>query len=145
MNEQRIAGSYLIPRAEHARVSDAMRHGLLECPAEASLRDAARMMCTKHVHMIVLTDPESGAVVGALSDMRLLDALLDDGLAERPMSEIAAGEVDTISSDAPLRDAALRMRERGSAHLLVRDPHSGHAVGVVSTLDIAGILAWGEA
>jgi hypothetical protein len=37
------------------------------------------------------------------------------------------------------------MRERGIAHLLVRDAQSGRPSGMLSTLDVAGILAWGEA
>jgi len=138
-------GSYRTPRAEHARVADAMRHGILKCPADAPLRDAARTMCTEHVHMIVVTSPTDGSVVGSLSDMALLDALLDPGVAERPLGELAQRDVEMISSDAPLRQAATTMRDRGVAHVLVRDAHNGHPVGVLSTLDVAGILAWGEA
>lgn len=41
--------------------------------------------------------------------------------------------------------AAELMRERGIAHLLVRDPESGRPTGMLSTLDVAGILAWDEA
>ena len=37
------------------------------------------------------------------------------------------------------------MRESGVAHLLVRDERSGIPVGMLSTLDVAGVFAWGEA
>lgn len=145
MSTDVAGGSYLVPRPEHARVSDAMRHELLSCPADATLRDAARLMCTKHVHMVVVSDPAGGPPVGVLTDAVLLDAMLDAQLAERPLAERASNDAPTISSDAPLRQAAERMREHNVAHLLVRDAHNGHPIGVLSTLDIAGILAWGEA
>ena len=35
------------------------------------------------------------------------------------------------------------MAEHGVSHLIVAD--AGRAVGVVSTLDVAGIIAWGRA
>ena len=138
-------GSYLLPRAEHARVVDAMRHGLLKCPADATPRDAARMMCTKHVHMVAVTDAVDGSVIGALTDLGLVDALLDETVAEQSLAECISPEVKTVSSDAPLLEAARLMRDSGSAHVLVSDAHNGHPVGVLSTLDVAGILAWGEA
>jgi hypothetical protein len=37
------------------------------------------------------------------------------------------------------------MRDEGTSHLRVRDEQSGRPVGVLSTLDVAGVLAWGEA
>jgi hypothetical protein len=33
------------------------------------------------------------------------------------------------------------MRDRGVSHLLVRDARSGRLTGMLSTLDVAGILA----
>ncbi len=137
-------GSYLTPRLENARVADAMRHGILSCPLDTSLRDAARTMSSHHVHTIVVTDPADGSLWGILSDGALLSALLDDG-AERPLSEVADRDLDTISSSEPLAVAARLMRDRGIAHLVVRDAQSGRPSGMLSTLDVAGILAWGEA
>jgi CBS domain-containing protein len=138
-------GSYILPRLEHARVADAMRQEILSCPADASLRDAARLMCTEHVHMILATSPADGSPLGTLSDGELLEALLDRGAENPPLEEVVARRLDTISSEEPLIVAAELMRRRGTAHLIVRDAHSGAPAGVLSTLDVAGILAWGEA
>jgi CBS domain-containing protein len=137
-------GSYLTPRFQHARVAEAMRHGILSCPFDASLRDAARTMSLHHVHTIVVTDPADGSLWGILSDSALLSALLDDG-GERSLREVADRDLSTISTDEPLAVAAQLMRERGIAHLVVRDAQSGRPTGMLSTLDVAGILAWGEA
>jgi len=140
----RTEGSYLTPRLEDARVSDAMRHGILSCSADASLRDAARTMSLHHVHTIVVSDPADGSPWGVLSDTALLRALLDfDGQA-RLLREVADRDLSTISSDEPLTAAAELMRDRGIAHLVVRDAQSGRPTGMLSTLDVAGILAWGE-
>jgi CBS domain-containing protein len=45
----------------------------------------------------------------------------------------------------PLRDAGDLMLTHGVSHLIVVDPATQRPTGVLSTLDIAGILAWGEA
>jgi len=141
----RPAGSYLTPRLESALVGDAMRHGILSCSADASLRDAARTMSLHHVHTIVVTDPADGSLWGILSDTALLSALLDGDGDERTLREIADRDLSTISAEEPLTAAAELMRDRGIAHLVVRDAESGRPTGMLSTLDVAGILAWGEA
>ena len=138
-------GSYLTPRFEHAQVADAMRHGVLSCSADASLRDAARTMSLHHVHTILVTDPAAGSPLGILSDTALLSALLDPHDRERSLGEVADRDLSTISSGEPLISAAELMRDRGIAHLVVRDEQSGRAIGMLSTLDLAGVLAWGEA
>jgi CBS domain-containing protein len=139
-----MQGSYLTPRLEHARVADAMRHGILSCAADASLQDAARTMSLHHVHTIVVTDPADGSLWGILSDTVLLDNLLASGGSERLLRDVVNREPSTISSDEPLLSAAGLMRERGIAHLVVRDAQTGRPSGMLSTLDLAGILAWGE-
>jgi hypothetical protein len=37
------------------------------------------------------------------------------------------------------------MLTHGTPHLLVIDPGKQRPIGILSTLDIAGVLAWGEA
>jgi CBS domain-containing protein len=138
-------GSYLTPRLEHALVGDAMRHGIFSCASDTPLREAARTMTQHHVHAVVVTDPVDGAPWGILSDSALLAALLDFDGAERPLSEVADRDLSTISSGEPLISAAQLMRDRGIAHIVVRDAHTGKLAGMLSTLDVAGILAWGEA
>ncbi len=138
-------GSYLTPRLAHALVADAMRHGIFSCPAYASLRDAARTMASHHVHTIVVTNPTDCSPLGILTDGALLEALLDKGAEDRLLEDVADQSLDTISSEEPLLLAAELMRDRRTSHLVVRDAHNGKPIGMLSTLDVAGILAWGEA
>jgi len=44
----------------------------------------------------------------------------------------------------PLREAAREMLAHGVSHVVVADPVAKRPVGVLSTLDVAGVLAWGE-
>lgn len=145
MTAPRTDGSYRVPRLEHACVSDAMRLGIISCPADASLREVARTMSLHHVHTIVVSDPVDGSPWGILSDRALVSALLDFEGEERLLRDVADRDLNMISSSEPLTSAAELMRERGIAHILVRDAQSGRPTGMLSTLDVAGILAWGEA
>lgn len=136
-------GSYLVPRFEHARVGDAMRHGILGCAPEDSLRSVAQTMALQHVHTVVVVSGE-GRMEGILSDRDLLAALLERDGARRAAKEVAERNVETVSSEETLVNAAALMRRRGVGHLVVVDAHSGIPSGMLSALDIAGILAWGE-
>jgi CBS domain-containing protein len=45
----------------------------------------------------------------------------------------------------PLRDAADLMIANAASHVVAVNPDTQRPVGILSTLDIAGVLAWGEA
>ena len=139
-------GSFLAPSFEHARVADEMRHGLIACAPDTPLRDVARMMTTNHVHAVVVVDREAdGDTIpwGVVSDIDVL------GVAEPGAESLTAGEVAAtpalmVAPEDPLERAAQLMREHATSHLIVVEPRTGQPVGVLSTLDIAGALAWGE-
>ena len=66
-----------------------------------------------------------------------------DSIAGRTASDVATGDVLLADPDEPLPDVAQRMLEHGTSHAVVVEPRTGRPVGVLSTLDIAGILGWG--
>jgi CBS domain-containing protein len=43
-----------------------------------------------------------------------------------------------------LRDAAREMLKNGVSHAVVVHPVRHRPIGVLSTLDVAGVLAWGQ-
>ena len=138
-------GSHLAPRLEHAFVADAMRHGILSCFPDASLRAAARTMTLHHIHTVVVSDPEGGVgMLGVVTDRDLVDAMLAGG-PERVLGDLANRDVVRLSSEDRLEDAIATIRERGVDHAVVVDAHSGRPTGMLSTLDILGVFAWGEA
>ena len=49
-----------------------------------------------------------------------------------------------VEPTMPLREAGELMIDHGASHVLVISPEGQRPVGVLSTLDVAGVLAWGE-
>ena len=136
------AGSYLTPSFEHARVSDAMRPRVLTCAAGDPLVEVARRMATEHVHAIVVVrdgGAESWAIVADRDVLRCADRIED--LAA---GDAATADAPTVVAATPLRDAARAMADRETSHAVVLDAEGGRPVGMLSSLDVAGILAWGR-
>jgi CBS domain-containing protein len=140
-------GSYRTPAFEHASASDAMRPGVISCPADTSLRSVAQMMAEQHIHSVVVTDLlRSGAENGrwgVVSDIDLLRAA-DQDIDERTARDFAATELPTVTPDESLARAAQQMAEHEVTHLMVVSPTTGAPLGILSSLDIAGIIAWGR-
>ena len=138
-------GSYLMPHFEHATVADAS--GDCACDAEATLTEVARIMSTHHVHCIVVRGAEGEAdessVWGIISDFDLLRAGMRPD-APDTAAALARQQVIRVETTAALRDAAEQMMTNGTGHVVAVDPQTGHPIGILSTLDIAGVLAWGE-
>ncbi|HSD81850.1 MAG TPA: CBS domain-containing protein [Solirubrobacteraceae bacterium] len=141
-------GSFTVPHLEHAVVADAMRHGVLSCPPEFPATVVARIMATQHVHAVIVEGvrPAGGAaehlVWGVISDMDLM-AAARGGADELTAGDLAVTEPVTVEPSLPLPEAVRLMIEHRTAHLIVAE--RGRPVGVLSTLDIAGVLAWARA
>lgn len=135
--------TFASPPFLQATVSDAMRMGVLSCRADTPLREVARIMVTNRVHAVVVTDLDGRRPWGVLSGLDLVGAA-QDGLDDRVAHQAASTEFATIAADETLVRATQLMVERDFDHLIVIQPQSGHPVGVLSTLDIAGVLAWGD-
>jgi CBS domain-containing protein len=146
MSTDAVHGSYLMPSLENATVGDAMHPGVMTCEADASVTEVARMMATHHVHCMavasVADDDAETVSWGLISDLDLIRAGLDK--ADREAARMASGPAINVEPTTPLRDAARLMLTNRAAHLLVVDPRKQRPVGILSTLDIAGVLAWGE-
>jgi len=141
-------GSYLLPHFDHATVADAMHPGILSCDREATLSDVARMMSTHHVHCLVVGgaaegEPVQAPVWGMISDLDLLRAGLRPDSPDRA-GDLAQRSVTTVATTSALRDAAELMLTNGTSHVVAVNPETGRPVGILSTLDIAGVLGWGE-
>ena len=141
-------GSYLLPHLDHATVADAMHPGILSCDAEATLPDVARMMCTHHVHCIVVGGTADGQgeespVLGIVSAFDVLRAGMRPDAADTA-AELARQPVIKVETTSRLRDAAELMLAKGVSHVVAVNPQTKRPVGILSTLDVAGILGWGE-
>ena len=101
-------------------------------------------MATHHVHAVYvfdygMEDDEAVRLWGIVSDLDLIAGL--PVLDERTAGDSAVTPLLTISLEEPLARAAQMMAEAGSTHLAVLDPATGRPAGVLSTLDIARVLA----
>ncbi len=142
-------GSYLMPAIDHATVSDAMHPGVLCAEPDATMTELARLMATHHVHCLVvmgISHEQGGESLawGMLTDVDLLQAGITAG-AEDTAATLARQPIITVEPATPLREAAELMHRHAATHVLVVDPRAQRPVGVLSTLDVAGVLAWGEA
>lgn len=144
---QTFRGSYLLPSFDKATVADVMRPGVMSCSPDVPAVMVARMMATHHIHAVVVDAiggprPEDEAALwGVISDMDLVHAARA-GFETLTAREIAATEPVTIGPAAPLDEAVHAMEEHDVSHLVVVD--GGRPVGVLSTLDVAGVLGWGH-
>jgi CBS domain-containing protein len=146
---QHLAGSYLMPSVRHATVADAMHPGIISCDTDATLTDVARMMATNHVHCIAVMGIAHGEaaerpVWGVITDLDLVRAGIRTGPVELA-GALVQQPITTVEPTTPLREAGELMLARGVSHLLVVEPQLQRPVGILSTLDIADLLAWAEA
>jgi CBS domain-containing protein len=147
-NIQPYRGSYLLPAFESATVADVMHPGVMSCPPSAPLVAVAQTMATHHVHAVIVggiaTDAVHGdhLVWGLISDMDLVRAA-EIGIEGQTAEEVARTEAITVDPATPLATAARLMDVHGTSHLIVVS--EGAPIGVLSSLDIAGALAWGRA
>jgi CBS domain-containing protein len=117
-------------------VRGAMQLGLFECTPDADLRAVAQLMAEKTIHCVVV----AGERWGIVSDIDLMSAL-GFGLETVTAGDVAATDLVVVEPGDSLEHAAQLMAEHDTAHLIVASPDTGRPVGIVSTLDIARIVA----
>lgn len=127
------------PTLEHVRVRDCMHSGILTCPPDAPLARVARTMATHRVHAVVVAAHGGARPLGIVSDLDVVSATLSG--AQPTARQVVATEPLMVSADESLHRAAQLMSEHGVAHLVVVDSASGYPSGVLSTLDVAAVLA----
>ena len=140
---------YLMPSLEHATVADAMHPGIISCQTDATVRDVARMMAAHNVHcvavMAIAQDHSGESMVwGIVSDQDLLRAGIRVG-GDESAGALAQQPVISVKPTMALREAGELMLTHGVSHLVVIDAERLLPVGILSSLDVAGVLAWGEA
>lgn len=128
-----------------SRVEHAMTSGLISCPPETPLRVVAQIMATKRVHAVYVfdyggEDDETVELWGIVSDIDLVAAARGD-FDELTARDSSVTPLLTIESDERLDRAAQLLAENGVSHLAVLDPSTGRPCGVLSTLDVARVIA----
>ncbi|HEY3962655.1 MAG TPA: CBS domain-containing protein [Gaiellaceae bacterium] len=116
-----------------------MTEGIVNCAPDAPLRTVARLMAQHRVHAVYVFS-NGGKLWGVVSDLDLVAAARGelDSLTAR---DACVTPLLAIASDEPLERAARMLAEHGVAHLAVLDRATGYPCGVLSTLDIARLIA----
>jgi predicted transcriptional regulator len=132
-----------IPETPLARISvaDAMHTGILMTDPDTPLRLVARLMAERRVHVVAVA--EDGQMRRPLRMVSTLDVAAAVAAAtgqELTAGEAARTELRAIVAAAPVEEAARLMAEHRVEHLVVIDPSSAHAEGIISALDVAAVL-----
>ena len=132
-------------RLESMRVADVMHEGVFTCSLHAPLATVARIMAAHRVHAVVVwNEPsrnEPPQLWGVVSDLDLIKIAGVEDTSERTAGESAATPALMVARDETLARAAQLMTEHDVSHLVVIDRHTTKPVGVISTLDLAEVLA----
>jgi CBS domain-containing protein len=121
------------------RVAEAMTARVLSCPPDTPLREVAAVMAHERVHAIYVFDDED-ELWGLVSDLDLVAAGRGD-IDSLTARDASVTPLITARSDDSLGRAAQLLAENGVSHLAVIDPYTRRPIGVLSTLDVARVLA----
>jgi len=138
-----------LPSFENATIGDVMHVGVIGVPPEADIETVARAFASNRIHCLVVDGviSEDGRgerlVWGTITHLDLLRAGGARG-AGLTAARLAATEAVTAYPSDSLECAAQLMNEHDVSHLVITSLESGRPIGVVSALDLAATLAWGE-
>jgi CBS domain-containing protein len=117
---------------------------VIHCTPDTPLSDVARLMATHAIHGVYVfdygsEDDEAMRLWGLVTDLDLVAAW--PVIEHRTAGDSAVTPLVTVSPDDPLGRAAQLMAETASTHLAVINPVTHRPVGVLSTLDVACVIA----
>jgi len=132
-------------RLERVRVRDVMHPGVLGVPPSTSVRDLADTLAHHRLHAACVSGIVGGRggehlVWSIASDMDVLRAA-HGGQLDATAGEVAGTEALTVDADDPLDEAAARLVAHGVGHAIVAGAAGAPPAGVLSSLDVIGVLA----
>ncbi len=108
---------------------------LICIPKQTSTQEALRLLQARKAFRAPVYDGIRTNVVGVLYAKDLIQARLQEDRTKQVVSEVMR-DVSFTDPDTPL-ERIFRMMSRGKKHIaIVRDPKSGHALGVVTMDDV---------
>ncbi|CAG0996931.1 putative signaling protein [Rhodocyclaceae bacterium] len=115
-------------------VRDILHGGLLCCPPETPVREAARLMVEARCSSVLVE--ADGQIIGIWTEQDALDLdVADPAIGTVPVADSMSSPVKTLDIDTGIGEAALRFREEKVRHFLVVDSR-GARRGIVSQSDI---------
>jgi diguanylate cyclase (GGDEF)-like protein/PAS domain S-box-containing protein len=108
--------------------------GLLSCPPETPLHDAARLMSASRCSSILVMDGDRLLGIWTERDALAIDFSLPDALA-MPISRVMSSPVKTLPGRTSVGEAALRFKLDSVRHYVVVDD-AGQHLGIVTQSDV---------
>jgi predicted transcriptional regulator len=122
-------------------VGDSMHTGILMTDPDTPLRLVARLMSDRRVHVVAVADDgQMRRPLRMISTLDIAGAVAASASAELTAGQAAQTELRAVRADDSIETAAQLMAEHQVEHLVVIDPASGHAEGIISALDVATVL-----
>lgn len=116
-----------------------MRPGIVAIVENASLEETYRAMVSHGVHAILVVGSHEGLPLGWVTARGLLGSLEDDRSIRHAGQAITERAV-SVRPSATARDAAALLSQEGLSHLLVARKEGALPEGVVSDIDIVGLV-----
>jgi CBS domain-containing protein len=126
---------------DSVRVSEAMHRGVVTCRPDASLQTVARLMAAHRIHAVVVAPGPDAHEWALVSDLDLAAAAVDRSHDGVPVGRIASTPSVFVRPDETIARAAQLMRDYETHHVVVLARGGDCPVGVVSTLDVADVVA----
>jgi CBS domain-containing protein len=125
---------------EGALVRDYMSPNVITIHQEHSVLDAARRMIDRNVSSLAVTD-EQNKIIGILTERDIARAVTNQVPPSRTTTgDLMTRPVLTIMKDSTIEDAAKAMSKSKIRHLVVKDPNSREAIGIITITDLARYL-----
>ena len=132
-----------------ARVREAMTSPVVSCRPSLPLRGVAELMDRGSIHAVIVRGAGDGDMPApegepwrVVSETDLLGGLVAEG-PEMPVGRAADTPLVVVDANESIDRAAALMVEFGVSHL-VAVGEDGEPVGVLSCLDVAGLLSDGR-
>jgi redox-sensitive bicupin YhaK (pirin superfamily)/CBS domain-containing protein len=119
------------------KASDIMSSPVISVPPDAPVREAAALLSERRISGLPVLEGER--LVGLVSEADLLRPRPLGRAPAKSVREIMTHDVVTIPPDAPLRDIAVLLEERGIKRVPVLQ--AGRVVGIVSRSNLVQALA----
>jgi signal-transduction protein with cAMP-binding, CBS, and nucleotidyltransferase domain len=113
------------------RLADVMRSPVLTIAAAASLKEAAVTLAANRVGALAVLD-DCGRPIGLITEREIAHAAAEPGRLGESVGTRMSGTVATLPPDAFVFAALTELRRHGARHLVVTDPATARALGVVS-------------
>lgn len=126
---------------DSVRVAEAMHRGVITCRPGTPLHTVARLLAAHRIHAVAVAPGADGQEWGLVSDLDLAAAAADGSLDGVAVGQIASTPGVFVRPDETIARAAQLMRDYETHHVVVLARCGDRPVGILSTLDVADVVA----